>query len=636
MMIAWIGDTAVANKCFLILLLIQLHGFVIDAEDFNCDASCGHYSAADDMMRHLQDKCKAYDPEEAASCKDQLGEEVVAPGASKKHPKNTRILGGSDLKEAIPWMVRIKVEEAMCGGTLINARFVLTAAHCFCAGTSMCNREIGDIGDGSPMKIEDMAHVTGLTVLYIGATGLHPVSKKMWHVLQIENDEEAKKHGIYHKADNIYIHPLLCTKEEYKNTPDATLIRIAKPVTFSSSVVPVCLTKPDDQDLPYCSDTSLDEIAATTTKGNVDGKMKGGCGVIAGWGAKYTDKLKGRDCSTMPAKEFPARSSKCTSLSWITHGEQSFECQKNKEPLPSDFYPICQEAMRELNFQFETLSKDGKKTPGNYTTITNNAPIKVAVGKKKTLKFCSTTDMANIRQKYLNQNPGKKDSDFPGWCATKVFEGKNSQQKQIKEIGICSENCKNKNTQIQFATVNVLTQDECKILIEKNPDKELDTLYWNNEYEMCAGKKHHFPSNSPIFKRKKKRKEHLAKDMEKFKELEKQYGKETADQYYKPGKHVYKFEKYDNTYAGVAADYPYNWYLGSIDTCQGDSGGPMWRNKPVGGDVRGTQLGVVSRGNSCGEFNFPGIYTRVSKIYDWIKQTVEANKESTKLCPPKP
>jgi len=386
--------------------------------------------------------------------------------------------------------------------------------------------------------------------------------------------------------------------------------------------------------LPYCSDNSIDEIATPTTKGNVDGKMKGGCGVIAGWGAKHSEHLKGRDCSTMPVKEFPARSSKCSKHTWKVHGIPSFECEKNKDPLPSDFYSVCKEAMREFNFQFETRSKEGKKTNGNYTTITNNAPIKVSVGKKKKFSYCSTTDMDNIRQKYLNQNPGKKDSDFPGWCATKTTE------KKIKEIGICSEKCKDKTQHIQFATVNVLTQDECKILIEKNPDKELheklESLYWNNEYEMCAGKKHHFPNKSPLYSRKKKRKERLAKDMEKFAELEKKYGKKTADQYYKPSKHVYIMTAYDNTYAGVAADYPYNWYLGSADTCQGDSGGPIWKNKPVGGDVRGTQLGVVSRGESCGEFNFPGIYTRVSKIYDWIKQTVEANKESTELCPPKP
>jgi secreted trypsin-like serine protease len=29
-----------------------------------------------------------------------------------------------------------------------------------------------------------------------------------------------------------------------------------------------------------------------------------------------------------------------------------------------------------------------------------------------------------------------------------------------------------------------------------------------------------------------------------------------------------------------------------------------------GGEVRATQLGIVSRGRSCGDFNAPGIYTR--------------------------
>jgi len=50
------------------------------------------------------------------------------------------------------------------------------------------------------------------------------------------------------------------------------------------------------------------------------------------------------------------------------------------------------------------------------------------------------------------------------------------------------------------------------------------------------------------------------------------------------------------------------------DSCSGDSGGPM----QIGSGDTWTQIGVVSWGIGCGKSHYPGVYSRISELREWI------------------
>lgn len=80
------------------------------------------------------------------------------------HPPETRIIGGTTSTEPYPWMVSIQQGYHFCGGVLIAADWVMTAAHC--------------LDDKTP---EDLTLYIGLSNLSYPTSG--DIRKALWFVL---------------------------------------------------------------------------------------------------------------------------------------------------------------------------------------------------------------------------------------------------------------------------------------------------------------------------------------------------------------------------------------------------------------------------------------------------------------------
>ncbi|XP_049882740.1 serine protease 27 [Pectinophora gossypiella] len=135
-----------------------------------------------------------------------------------------RIIGGREARVAeFPWQAHVRISEFQCGGVLVSHQYVATAAHCV-----------------SRARVKDIAVWLGALDTTAGA-------------------DTARKLGVVQKI----LHPLFQFRMTQPDRYDIALLKLSRPVSYTSHILPICLPEYD-----------LD--------------LRGKSGVIAGWGKTDT------------------------------------------------------------------------------------------------------------------------------------------------------------------------------------------------------------------------------------------------------------------------------------------------------------------------------------------------------------
>ncbi|XP_046144414.1 transmembrane protease serine 4-like [Osmia bicornis bicornis] len=177
----------------------------------------------------------------------------VPCGQGRFATRTARLVGGQNaIPHEFPWMVSISRKGGhFCGGTILNSRFVLTAAHCLCSIFNVLCRVDSDTSiDGKveyTFRISIFLITTQLIIetrnkeisfVRFRARSMVPAGQLRVSLGEYNLKEPEVPASKEERVASIILHP---DHKCGKYVDDIALLELARPISWSESVKPACL-----------------------------------------------------------------------------------------------------------------------------------------------------------------------------------------------------------------------------------------------------------------------------------------------------------------------------------------------------------------------------------------------------------
>jgi len=478
-----------------------------------------------------------------------------------------RIVGGEKVENPNPWFVFLQFQRKgsfrwlRCGGTLLNQRWALTAAHCF------CHDKIKKGEFACKMKDDRLVWDDNLTTVaaYFGILVGHVRRAKF---MQMRGISEVIIHEGFDQTDANALN-------------DIALIRFDRPLlqknmfqnSSTRAIFPICL--------PDSSYNETDKISFVTGLGleRQDTCRTNGKGPEIYSTCAFGSIYKERERKT---------NEEITKIDRHKNRNNQWICLSGSPRISLD--PQCKAFNYLHNREFKKtdeivlVPKDRSRAP--RACFNEKSQFKHSTNKAETsIGWCGTCDHTA-----KNNTPGYcgKDADIKDEANYAIITANSG-------WGYCTEDCRlgqqrQPAKKLSIVHQSILPASDCRRLLDGlDSNKSL-----HEDKQLCVG--HKLELTAPIFY-----------------EYEGEMPREI------------KFEKmmpiinYKSSRGKFVPGL--NYMIGGKDSCHGDSGGPLWTREGEG-EKFAYLVGIVSAGSAadCANLNIPAFYTKVKHYVSWIKK----------------
>jgi len=555
---------------------------------FDCPCGDGPSPAmSEDPCACAEDPMLCAAQEEQGRQKREVGNEATEHDEADDEPVQPRGGGIFDSYHGPkrPWMVYIRHQKGgECGGSLINSRWVLTAANCFCQKK---NQRQGATCKEVPMKRKSTK---------CSHKGKRLVPNYEWKSVEIYLGIQDKgyrynlkdKKTLDQKAEEIRIHE--CYENEGRFDIALVKLKITVPVEKRLD------TSENFRD-SFCDPSNLKVQPVCISKRMVRAEKV----LMTGFGAAETSYCKTTMNSPQPNArcKFPFLDLKngthhtCTNNYVDKLDGLAYKSVNKKKKLYSRSYKLKDEKGKLITTTAcHLLWKYKGYDPWNGVDY-----VQLKGKRKKEITKCYAPKNPKKQTTYCATcNPDAKRGET-GYCnpdSPKTTGGNDILQKDPIRWGFCDTSiarCNSNSTRKQYTSdklqevsLRMLTKKKCK-------DKLAKTKNFDEHHEMCT---------VGLYKRK--------------------YRTVTITQ---TGNRQNNFEwKFALGDMKEAKEL-----FGGMDSCKGDSGGPLLSYK----NEKFFQVGIVSRGQDCVDNNMPAIYEDVHAHIKWIMRIVTKKDRKCKV-----